>query len=167
MRIANIVAGLAFCWASQSFGQAAPAPGQLDFLAGDWAISDASGSVVGRSHIVVQAPGVALYEERRVGEEMQPLWFQRVEHQQAWTQLFVGAAGMVREFPASSAPGAWPVVMGADVTLRDGTPVRFRLTMTRASDDDSRRVLEMSRDQGTSWSTVFDYRYRRTGAAGT
>lgn len=165
MRMMSIAVGLGLFWSAQCLAQATPAPGQLDFLAGDWTISDPSSAVVDRSHIVVQAPGVALYEERRVGQDMQPLWFQRVEHHQAWTQLFIGAAGMTREFPASSAAGVWPVVMGADVTLRDGTPVRFRMTMTRASDDDSRRVLEMSRDQGASWNTVFDYRYRRAGAA--
>lgn len=165
MRTVPLAAALALFWAGQSLAQGAPEPNQLNFLAGDWAVSDASGAVVGRSHIVMQAPGAALYEERRVGTEMQPLWFVRSERHQAWTQLFVGVSGMVREFPATSAPGTWPMVMGADVTLRDGTPVRFRLTMTRTTDDDSRRVLEVSRDQGTTWSTVFDYRYRREGPA--
>ena len=36
--------------------------------------------------------------------------------------------------------------------LRDGTPVRFRMTMTRVSDDESGRILEMSRDNGATWS---------------
>ncbi|MGQ0590192.1 MAG: hypothetical protein ACT4N8_11795 [Sphingosinicella sp.] len=140
----------------------APAESQLDFLAGEWTLHDAAGAEIGRSRVVVQAPAAMLYEERRVGErEAQPLWFARFERDGGWTQLFVGATDMVREFRPVSPPGAWPLVLGGDVTLRDGTPVRFRMTMTRVSDDESGRILEMSRDNGATWSTTFDYRYRR------
>ena len=138
------------------------AESQLDFLVGEWTLHDPAGAEIGRARVAEQAPGAMLYEERRIGErDAQPLWFARFERDSGWTQLFVGAAGMVREFRPVSPPGAWPLVLGGDVTLRDGTPVRFRMTMTRASDDESGRILEMSRDSGATWTTTFDYRYRR------
>ena len=142
-------------------------PSQLDFLAGDWDLYDPSGARIGHSRILVQAPGAMLFEERLVGEDHpQPLWFENSEADGGWIQLFVGIRGLVREFRTTSPPGEWPLVMGADVTLRDGTPVRFRMTMSRRSNDETRRILEVTRDGGTQWDTVFDYGYRRAVAAG-
>jgi hypothetical protein len=147
--------------ANAANGQAAPAS-QFDFLAGQWTLHDPSGARVGQSRVVVQAPRALLYEERVVGNNSpQPLWLVNSERTGGWAQLFVGVLGLVREFPMISTPGEWPVVMGADVVQRDGSPVRFRLTMTRASDNESRRILERSGDRGTSWAPVFDYTYRR------
>ena len=141
---------------------AGPGPGQLDFLAGDWIIQDADGEPIGTSRIVLQVPDTMLYEERVVdGKTPQPLWLENAERNNGWTQLFVGPAGQTREFPLRSEPGTWPIVMGADVVLRNGTPVTFRLTLSRQSDDESRRVLEMSADQGDTWKTILEYQYRR------
>ena len=140
---------------------APPSATQLDFLAGDWEISDPAGRILGRSHIELQTPGAMLFEVRRVGEEAQPLWFAFLERNGGWTQLFVGASAMLREFPTTSVAGAWPMVMVQDVTLRDGRPARFRLTMGRQSDDETTRLLERSDDSGATWSVVFDFRYRR------
>lgn len=141
-------------WAQEAF--------QLGFLAGSWTIHDDRGAQVGRSQIVVQAPGTMLYEERTIADEpVQALWFENAERNGGWTQLFVGPGGMTREFRPLSAPGEWPIVLGADVTLRDGSPVKFRMTMSRESSDRSRRLLEISRDSGASWEIVFDYHYRR------
>jgi hypothetical protein len=135
---------------------------QLDFLAGEWTLHDSGGTPVGRARITVQAPGAMIYEERTVGDQpMQPLWFENAERSGGWTQLFVGPRNQVREFTTLSEPGAWPLIFGGDVVRRDGTPARFRLTLTRQSDDESRRVLEISTDGGLSWQIVFDYRYVR------
>ncbi len=144
-----------------ALAQPAP-PASLDFLAGAWMLFDATGAEIGASRIEVQAPGAMLFERRTVGASAaQPIWFENSESAGGWSQLFLAASGQIRAFPTQSAPGVWPIVMGADTTLRDGARVRFRLTMSRASDNETRRVLEMSRDQGGSWTTVFDYIYRR------
>lgn len=142
-------------------GQAFAEPTSLDILAGRWAIFDASGAEVGNSAIEVQAPGAMLYEVRRIGDgEPQALWFANLEHAGGWTQMFLSVGG-VREFPTVSPHGRWPLIMGAPVTLRDGSAVQFRLTVTFNSDDEHRRLLEVSRDEGQTWSTVLDYAYRR------
>lgn len=162
MRSMTRIAMLAL-WVAATAAAAQQGSDQLDFLAGNWRLHDLSGALVGSSRIVVQAPALMLYEERRVGDgDVQPLWFENSERNGGRTQLFTGASGMIREFPRLSPAGTWPIVMGADVRLRDGTPVRFRLTMSRASNDETRRVLERSSDQGATWSTVFDLTYRRS-----
>jgi hypothetical protein len=141
---------------------AATAVIDLDFLGGNWDLFDAAGKKVGDSTITVHAPGAALFELRTAdGGEGQPLWFFNSERDKGWVQLFLGPSNQARAFTLQSPPNSWPLVLGADVVLRDGTPARFRMTMTRASADLSRRKLEMSRDQGATWSTVFDYEYRR------
>ena len=159
MRLSLLAFSLFFS-AAAAQAQAGPERA-LDFLAGDWTITDPSGAT-GRSHIVVQVPHAMLYELREIGSDGPlPLWFAFSE-EGGWVQLFPGPAGM-RAFRLVSDSRAWPLVFGGDVRLRDGTPVRFRLTMSRASNDESRRLLEMSHDGGATWSTAFDYTYRRAG----
>lgn len=134
----------------------------LGFLEGEWTIHGADGEAVGSSDIVIQAPNAVLFEQRTVGDRpAQALWLVNSEDAGGWKQLFVGAAGLVREFLPQSPQGEWPLVASGDVTMRDGTQATFRLTMEQASDDESRRLLERSTDNGASWTTVLDYTYRR------
>lgn len=137
-------------------------PPAMDTLAGDWEIFDADGKRVGRSRILAQRQGAMLYEERSVGDgPPQQLWLYNAETHGGWSQLFVAPDGRIREFPAQSPPDAQPMLMGAEVRLADGAQVRFRLSMRLSSPDEHLRRLEISRDAGTSWKPVFDYRYRR------
>lgn len=134
----------------------------LDFLVGSWEIEDANGQLIGTAEIVAQVPHTMLYEQRTIGDgPAQSLWLENAERNDGWTQLFVGPVGQTRQFVPWSLPGEWPLVLGADITLQDGTPVRFRMTLSHESNDASRRHLEISRDGGHSWETVFDYLYRR------
>lgn len=134
----------------------------LDFLAGAWELRDPSGKVLGASVVEVQEAGAVLFERRTVGEgRPQSLWLVNSENPSGWGQLFLGPKRQVREFRAMSAPGAWPILMGGEFVTQDGKATRFRMTMTRGSGDDTRRVLELSRDGGANWSTAFDYTYVR------
>lgn len=138
------------------------APVTLDFMVGEWTLHDASGAMIGHSTITGQEPGAILYERRAVGQTAaQPLWFENAERTGGWVQLFLNPSGQVREFATLSSAGEWPLVLGGDVTLRDGARAKFRLTVSRASNDEMRRLLEMSRDGGQSWASVLDYTYRR------
>lgn len=159
MRVQIIAAAVAL--SSPAFAQDTPRA-QLDALAGEWIVFDEAGRQVGHSQVVAQVPGTMLFEQRVIGDKPpQPLWFENAERNNGWTQLFVGPAGMTREFKPMSPPGQWPIVMGSDVVLQDGTPVKFRMTVSPISDDAFRRLLEISRDSGANWKSVFDYRYRR------
>jgi hypothetical protein len=142
---------------------AAPAVA-LDTMAGHWTIFDTSGAAIGSSTITVQMPDAMILEERRIDkEDGQLLWFERSERSGGWVQLFLGPDG-IREFLPLSLPGAWPLVLGSHVRLGDGAEVDFRMTLTRSTADSSRRILEISRDGGTTWSRVFDYSYRRAAS---
>lgn len=147
-----------------SGARAEPTAIALDFLAGAWELRDASGKVLGTSVVEIQEAGAVLFERRTVGEgKPQSLWLVNAENPAGWGQLFLGPKRQVREFHAMSAPGAWPIVMGGEFVTQDGKATRFRMTMTRGSGDDTRRVLELSRDGGANWSTAFDYTYVRQG----
>lgn len=135
-------------------------PVSLDFLGGDWVLMDPAGKPAGKSHIEVQLPGAMIFEKRTDADGELPVWFVNSESR-GWVQLFPGPGGSLREFTPQSAPGAWPLVLGRDVTLRDGRHAKFRLTLGHASDNESHRQLEMSTDAGKNWSLVFDYRYVR------
>ena len=138
------------------------APVDLGFLAGEWVIHDATGETIGWSRIDEQADNAVLFEIRTIGDKKgQPLWFVNSEADGDWEQLFLGPTGAVRAFSAQSQTGAWPMVLGSSVTLADGTPAQFRMTIIKADDDHSRRTLEISKDAGASWTTIFDYDYRR------
>jgi hypothetical protein len=139
-----------------------PSTVDLGFLKGEWTIFDGKGAAVGSATIVVQWPDAILYEQRKIGDRnTQPLWFVNSEKQGGWQQLFVGINGRVREFDQESTNADWPLVLNGDVVLHDGTPARFRMTLWRGDDNESRRRLEESVDDGATWTTVFDYTYRR------
>jgi len=140
---------------------AAAQPVSLDFLGGDWVLLDPAGKPAGKSHVEVQLPGAMIYERRTDANGELPVWFFNSEAEGGWVQLFPGPAGSLREFSPQSKAGEWPLVLGSEVTLRDGRKANFRLTLGRASDNESHRVLEMSTDAGRSWSSVFDYKYVR------
>lgn len=143
-------------------GAAAAEPVDLGFLSGSWTIHDGTGEKIGWSRIEEQADNAVLFEIRTIGDkEGQPLWFVNSEQDGDWEQLFLGPAGAVRAFKAQSQAGAWPMILGSTVTLKDGTPAQFRMTISKTDDAHTRRVLEMSKDGGATWATVFDYDYRR------
>lgn len=151
-------------------GMLASAPAQaeddleLDFLAGQYDVLDADGTVLGQASVHVRIPGAVIEEDRRIGERApQLMWLARLEHADGWTQIFQSPAGM-REFPRLSPKGAWPIVFGGDVTLASGAPASFRLTISGSEPAKHRRLLEISRDGGESWATVFDYTYRRVSS---
>lgn len=130
----------------------------LDFLAGRWDLLTADGKVAGSSCVALE--GGMLSEVRRDSEGSLPVWFYQSERHGGWTQLFPGPTGALREFTPVSAKGAWPLVLGNEFKLRDGRQAKFRLTLTKLDGRDSQRHLEMSTDAGSTWSTVFDFRYR-------
>lgn len=133
----------------------------LDFLGGDWVLMDPDGKPAGKSHVEIQLPGAMIFETRTDAQGELPVWFVNSESRSGWVQLFPGPGGSLREFAPQSAPGQWPLVLGSDVTLRDGRRAKFRLTLGHASDNESHRLLEMSVDAGKSWAPVFDYKYVR------
>jgi hypothetical protein len=143
-----------------------PTVGSLDFLAGDWVLSDPNGKQVGTSHVTLDLSDAVVREVRHDAQGVLPVWFVRTEQNQGgWSQLFPGPRGMLREFTPVSGPGEWPLILGGEALLTDGRLARFRLTLTHDSAVASHRLLQMSTDGGQTWQVIFDYFYRRVGAA--
>jgi hypothetical protein len=153
-----LAAAVTCLWSQAAYAQVA----EMDFLEGRWIIQDASRTAVGVSEVEIQAPGAMLLERRQVGDRpVQMLWFENSERNGGWTQLFLGPMGAVREFAPIGQSASWPLTLGANVVLQDGSMADFRMTLSRPSDDSTRRRLEISRDNGVTWQDVFDYYYIR------
>lgn len=157
----SAIIGALLLLAPLSFAHAGQ-PVSLDFLEGRWDIFDPSGERLGASDIEVQASEAMLVEARTIGSRSpQRLWLANTEADGGWIQLFVAVNSTLREFRTRSAPGEWPLVLGAHVDTADGAEVDYRMTISAPSRDESRRLLEVSRDGGATWMSVFDYRYVR------
>ena len=135
-------------------------PVSLDFLGGDWVLMDPAGKPAGKSHIEVQLPGAMIFEKRTDADGELPVWFVNSESR-GWVQLFPGPGGSLREFTPQSAPGAWPLVLGDDVTLGI---VGTRSSGSRLGTPRIISLIASSKCRPTpakTWSLVFDYRYVR------
>ena len=135
----------------------------LDFLVGDWQILDAAGRPAGASVITtLPAKGSMLSEVRTdlKGEET-AMWWVNSEAAGNWKQLIVGANGLMRETLPVSKRGEWPLVLAGKYTNPDGAAASFRLSIFFVSTDESRRKLETSKDDGATWSVIFEQTYRR------
>jgi hypothetical protein len=153
----------AHCCCSRRFRS--PMPGSR-FRSIFWKVAGTSstlrGERLGASEIEVQASDAMLVEARTIGSRSpQRLWLANTEADGGWIQPFVAVNSTPREFRTRSAPGEWPLVLGAHVDTADGAEVDYRMTISAPSRDESRRLLEVSRDGGATWMSVFDYRYVR------
>jgi hypothetical protein len=137
-------------------------PGNLDFLTGDWEIVDATGKLTATSTVTATVKGSLLSEVRTNAKgEPTAMWWVNSEAAGNWKQLIVGANGLMRETLPLSKRGEWPIILGGKFTNPNGAAASFRLSIARVSDDESKRKLEMSNDDGATWTTIFDQTYRR------
>lgn len=142
---------------------ATPAP-TLDHLIGSFDVFDPSGKLAATSTARWDQAGVAIAEDRRsvARADTQKLWFFYGDFGLGWKQLFVGRAGTVREFAQQKVLEDGGVELGARFDNGDGTFTLFRILVSGPDGSGGhRRHLESSRDEGKTWTTVFDYTYRR------
>jgi len=143
----------------------AEVPG-IESMVGDWAIFDSEGTPIGRSRIVAQCGGAMLHEERLLnGQAPESLWLCHVEAR-GWCQLDLAPSGWIRELVAQTPvalvrPTYDPIAMVGVALPEEGEPAALRLSFVLESADRGRRHLEISRDGGERWCTVYDYRYLR------
>jgi hypothetical protein len=134
----------------------------LDFLAGDWEILDSAAQVTGSSAITVTSKGALLAEVRtNVKGEATAMWWVNSEAAGNWKQLIVGANGLMRETLPVSKRGEWPLVLVGKFVNPAGATASFRLSLFYVSADESKRKLETSKDDGATWSVIFEQTYRR------
>jgi hypothetical protein len=140
----------------------APDNRAFDFWAGDWDVTTLGGTPVGKSSVQVVSGGCALLENWTAangGNGKSLSSYNAIEKR--WQQYWVGSGGGVTEYRDSEWIGrslsfiAHPPAGGAPPTAI------VKLTFSAMPDGAVRQHGEQSLDQGTSWSTTYDFYYHR------
>lgn len=138
----------------------------LDFWQGEWVVYDrASGRLDGHNRIEAVLHGAALVENwseaDRSGEGKS--WFYYLPAEKRWKQVWVTDAGDVKEKAQVADAPAGSLRFRGEVVLRNGQHVLDQTTLIPEADGSVSQVIEVSRDQGVSWKTVYDALYLRPG----
>ena len=144
-------------------GLSAASDQSLDFIVGNFTVHDAAGKEVGVSTAQVAEAGAAIHERRKIGAgREQQLWFYCYTKDKTWRQFFLDRSGGINEFTAREKLPDGTLKLEGSFAPAEGPAVLFRMAITPLADHAHRRHLESSRDNGASWTTVFDYTYRPT-----
>jgi len=150
--------------ASTAFAQSkpscdTPAHHAFDFWLGDWDVKDAKGNAAGSSHVERILDQCVIFEnwtspgyEGKSFNTLNP-------KTQKWTQYWVDTAGTTAEMT-----GAFEdknLVYQRDMTRRDGTPAKSRMTFFNLADGRVRQLVEQSTDNGKTWTTQLDLHYTK------
>jgi hypothetical protein len=171
MRTLILAAALAF--APAAMAQTAPpaspacdAPEHraFDFWIGEWdAYVTGTENLAGRSSITSEDRGCVITEHWiSAGQPFSGRSLNLYDRQtQHWEQFWVDSTGEVTRFVGNPiAGGAMRLTDPANVNARNTTPFHTRMTFTPNADGSVRQHGERSSD-GVTWTTTFDYTYRR------
>jgi hypothetical protein len=135
----------------------------LDFWVGEWDVFDSGdSSKAGESSISKILKGCAI-EVNWVGTEGEHVreLFYYDKPQREWIQVWVGDAGATKQRQLLDQAENGTVRFQGKVAHVDGRSHLDRSTVTPLPGHRIHQVIELSRDQGNSWQTVFDAEYRR------
>ena len=76
-----------------------------------------------------------------------------------WRQTWVDKVGTVSEFTGELVDGA--MKLEGETHFRDGRTVLRRMTLSRVDEAKVRQFSERSSDAGKSWTTAYDFTYKR------
>ncbi len=126
----------------------------FDFWIGEWEVHDPEGSHVGRNSITALYDTGSLAEHWRGDRGVEGHSLNAWDASRGcWHQTWVDSTGGVLQLDGGVRDGAM-VLEGVD----EG--VRQRITWTVEAEG-VRQLWETSKDDGASWETAFDGRYRR------
>lgn len=142
----------------------APEYRQFDFWIGDWNVLDAQGKLAGTNTITREMDGCVLQEHWvAAGTPAQQgssfnTWSPTLRK---WHQTWVDSTGGFLLIQGGLEGAS--MILGGEMPGRDGSPVRHRITWSRPypGKEDVHQLWESSRDQGKTWTVVFDGRYVR------
>ena len=147
--------------------QADPAFRRLDFWIGDWYVYDSpGGGKAGRSVLKKILRGCAVsvdWTEADGSGEIQETFFYE-KARKTWHQVWISDAGPTKERRSIDDGPAGSLRFLGEVLQLDGRSYLDRSTVTPTKDGRVRQVIEMSRDRGATWRTVFEGEYRRRPA---
>jgi hypothetical protein len=134
--------------------------GHFDFWLGEWTVTTPDGRVAGTNTIERVANGRGLLEtwtSARGGHGRSLNAYNPTKRQ--WQQFWIGGDGMVLELAGGlNAQGAM-VMTGASSAPNEAK--LNRVTWTPNPDGTVRQFWEVSKDDGRTWTVVFDGRYAR------
>ena len=138
----------------------------LDFWVGEWDVY-IDNRLVGQNLIEKTLDGCAIFEHWRAsdGGEGKSLFF--VDYDGHWAQIWVSqwamTPGGVKEKVMVDDPPDGSVRFQGVVRHPEAGAWLDRTTLTPAEDGSVRQLIEISRDNGSTWSPTFDAIYRPTG----
>lgn len=135
---------------------------RFDFWIGEWTVARRTdGQVVGRSVVRAVSGGCGLHEswtDARGGTGHSLNAWNPVTR--GWQQFWVGQYGAVTEYRESEWRDGTLVFLARGLAP-DSTPRLMRLSFTPNADGTVRQHGETSDDGGTTWTTSYDFLYRR------
>lgn len=132
---------------------------QFDFWIGEWNVRTPDGRLAGTNSIQRELGGCVLHErwtgERAMTGESFNIWSAT---RGGWHQTWVDSRGTLLLLDGGLEQGR--MVLTGDGRAPDGSSIRHRLTW-QPLPDGLRQLWETSRDEGRTWTVIFDGRYTR------
>ena len=134
---------------------------QFDFWVGTWDVRTPQGGFAGTNTITREHAGCVIVEHWTGAKGMTGTSLNfYIPATRRWQQTWVDSSGTVTELTGELRSGAM-VLSGRAKGASDN--VVSRITWTPAPDGSVRQLWEQSKDDGKSWVTAFDGRYRKKG----
>jgi hypothetical protein len=137
---------------------------KLDFWIGTWDVFDNHDSTLNGRDVVEKIVGgcaiIENWKEADGSDEGKSLFFYESAKKQ-WKQVWVTDAGPIKEKQLIEEMKDGGVRFQGEIPHRDGQSHLDRTTLTPLVGGRVHQVIEISRDAGKTWETVFDAEYRR------
>jgi hypothetical protein len=135
---------------------------QFDFWVGEWDVVDTAGKPAGKNRVVSIFDGCGLQENWESAQGARGTSLNVYDAvAQRWHQTWVDDHGGLLELNGALEEGKM-VLVGARPSVKEkGTRVVHRITWTPLAADKVRQYWEASKNEGRTWTTVFDGTYVR------
>lgn len=135
---------------------------QFDFWLGAWDVEDPAGKAVGRNRITSVHGGCALLEEWQGRGGFSGTSLNAYDAAtQRWHQTWVDNSGGLLRLEGAFGHGAMRLEGASVETGPPAVTTQQRIEWTLLPDGRVRQHWQASRDGGSTWTTVFDGRYRK------
>ena len=136
---------------------------QFDFWVGEWEVVDTAGNVLGTNRITRSMNDCVLHEHWTGARGMTGESFNLYRAGSGtWHQSWVDSGGNLLLLNGGMEKGV--MILRGETPMRDGSKRLHRISYSTLEDGSVRQVWEVSSDGGSTWTTSFDGRYRRTGS---
>lgn len=133
---------------------------QFDFWLGKWNVTTPAGKVAGTNVITQSLNQCVLHEHYTTPSGFEGNSYNIFDKQtNQWHQTWVDNSGTLLKLDGGLVNGA--MVLSGPGKMQDGTEVVHKISWSVNDDKTVRQHWEMSKDDGLSWSTLFDGTYTK------